>query len=485
MRHASSLLFATMAGVLPHVAPAGQSDSGIVVRAVRFYRADLNRTRVKGLVQIPLSMLQPSGGGSGQRSFTVGVRVSDSAGLTLYEQSWKSHASGRVQPDDAYTVEIVDFAVAPGTYHLDVSVADSTSGLGANSGVGLRALSAADGASDLLIAPEMRLATSDDTVPRPGEFRTGNNMVTAVARVELTPLRSMVYYLLEAYADSAATGTMQVAIRDSSGATSVRTPEVPVNVTKGGSILRGQLDLTGLPPGSYTMLASLRVGARAIERSAGFTMAGLGETLARDSARREAAKITDEGFFASLSPAQLDSAKAPLIYVAESGEMGGWNAGMSLDAKRRFLINFWQKRDPTPGTVRNERREQFYEAISFANRTYREGGRRATPGWRSDRGRVYAKNGEADDVYRRQQEGSAPPYEVWRYARGKGYYYIFVDRTGLGAYQLVYSSDPKEPGVPTWDLILGRRAVSDAGQFLGIDLFASIRRQDLNPRQRF
>lgn len=485
MHYALSLFLASVAGVLPLVAPAGQSESSLVVRAVRFYRADLNRTRVKGLVQIPLAMLQSTGGDSGRRIFTVGVRVSDSTGLTLYEQSWQSHASGSVQPEGAYTVEIVDFAVAPGTYRMDVSVADSISGRRANSGVEVRALSAADGASDLMIAPEMRLATADDTVPRPGEFRTGNSLVTAVARVELTPLRSMVYYLLEAYADSAATGTMRVAIRTSSGATSIQTPEVPISVTQGGSILRGQLDLTGLPPGAYTMMAMLRIGERTVERSAGFTMAGLAETLARDSARRVEDKISDEGYFASMTPAQLDSARAPLIYIAESGEMGVWNAGMSLNARRRFLAEFWQKRDPTPGTLQNERREQFYGAIAYANRQYKEGGRKATPGWRSDRGRIYAKSGEPDDVYRRQQEGQAPPYEVWRYTRGKGYYYIFADRTGFGAYQLVYSNDPKEPGVPTWDTILGRRAVGDAGQFLGVDLFASIRRQDLNPRQRF
>ena len=38
-----------------------------------------------------------------------------------------------------------------------------------------------------LVAPEMRLATADDTVPRPGEFRTGNNLVTAAAQVRADP----------------------------------------------------------------------------------------------------------------------------------------------------------------------------------------------------------------------------------------------------------------------------------------------------------
>jgi GWxTD domain-containing protein len=157
---------------------------------------------------------------------------------------------------------------------------------------------------------------------------------------------------------------------------------------------------------------------------------------------------------------------------------------MSVAAKRRFLAEFWTRRDPTPGTDRNERREGFYEAIAYADRTYKEGGRKTVPGWRSDRGRVYAKYGKPDDVLQRQQEGQAPPYQVWRYTSGKGAYYIFVDRSGFGAYQLVYTNDLTERSLPNWGDLLGRRAVADAGQFLGVDL-TTIRRDENDPRQRF
>jgi GWxTD domain-containing protein len=233
------------------------------------------------------------------------------------------------------------------------------------------------------------------------------------------------------------------------------------------------------------MVASLKLGDREIERSAQFTMAGLDETVSRAVARREAGRVTDVGYFDAMSGPQLDSAQAPLGYIAESGELSSWTRGMSLAAKRRFLTAFWTRRDPTPGTARNERREGFYEAIAFADRTYKEGGRKAVPGWRSDRGRVYAKYGAPDDVLRRQQEGQAPPYEVWRYTTGKGAFYIFVDRTGFGAYQLVYTNDLTETSLPAWGDLLGRRAVADAGQFVGVDLLSASRREEIVPRQRF
>lgn len=476
------LAAATMAAPLVTVP---QNDSGLVLRAVRFYRPDQDRTRVKGLVQIPFSMIQSSSGTSGQLNYSVSVRVVDSTGLTLYQQSWRNRARAQGASTGAYTVEIVDFAVAPGKYRLEVGVEDSVSGRKITGGIDVQALSDKDGASDLLVAPEMRLATANDTVPRPGEFRTGDNLVTAAAKVQLTPLRAKVFYLLEAYSDSGEAGTMSVAIRGTGGSVIIKTPEVPVTVNGGGSVLQGQLDLAGLPQGDYTMVASLKLGARSIERSADISMAGLQETLARDSALRQADRITDQGYFAAMPAEELDAAKAPLLYIAESGELSPWDDELSLEAKRRFLTNFWRKRDPTPGTARNERREGFYEAIAYANREYKEGGRKAVAGWRSDRGRIFARYGPPDDVLRRQNEGRAPPYEVWRYTKGKGSYYIFADRTGFGAFQLIYSNDLREPGIPSWADVVGRKAVDDAGEFLGVDLFSVARRDDTGARQQY
>jgi hypothetical protein len=79
-------------------------------------------------------------------------------------------------------------------------------------------------------------------------------------------------------------------------------------------------------------------------------------------------------------------------------------------------------------------------------------------------------------VLRRQQEGRAPRYEVWSYAKGRGNYYIFADRSGFGAYTLLHSNDLKEPGLPGWGELLGAPAIDDAGRWLGVDLFAASRR---------
>jgi hypothetical protein len=340
---------------LPVAAAAMQTDPGLVLRAVRFYRADQDLTRVKGIVQIPYALVRQTGLGN---AYTVSIRVADASGLTLYQQSWQTKVSART-PEDAYAVEIVDFTVAPGTYRLEVAVGDSASGRQTTQTVNVEALSKSAKASDLLASPAIRVAAANDTVPKPGEFRAGNNLVTAAARVVLTPLRSHVYYLMEAYAPTEQVGRMGVAIRDSAGKPIVETPPLDVTVAPGGSMLKGQLDLTGLPPGDYTMTSRLQLGGETIERSAVLTMAGLTETLVRDSAARDAARITDEGYFAAMGMDELNQAKEPLGYVAEGRELSTWDKDMSLAVKRRFLTEFWKRRDPTPGTPRNERREQF------------------------------------------------------------------------------------------------------------------------------
>jgi hypothetical protein len=107
-------------------------------------------------------------------------------------------------------------------------------------------------------------------------------------------------------------------------------------------------------------------------------------------------------------------------------------------------------------------------AIEFANRTYWE---KKTPGWKTDRGRVFAKNGAPDELLHREQEQRAPPYEVWKYARS-GEWYIFADLTGIDNWKLMTSTDLRETRIPDWRNRLGEDAVRDAGRFLQVDFYS-------------
>ncbi|MEO6055503.1 MAG: GWxTD domain-containing protein, partial [Gemmatimonadales bacterium] len=427
-------------------------DAGLVLRAVRSYRAEQGRTEVNAFVQVPYDVLEPTGeGNTGALSYRVGVKVTDSTGLTLLQQSWHNHAPAAVRVPSAFAVEMVRFSLAPGRYDLEVNVEDSVSGRKVKSAVALEGYPSAPAASDLLLSPQIRPVTTGDTVPRPAELRWGRMLVTAAARLELTPLRSTAFYLLEAYSAKGAKGTLKVRVMDSTGKALTTTSGTPVTVPGGGGVLKGQLDLSGLPPGRYTMAASLQLGGDTVERSAAFDMAGLDETLEKDVARREASLGTDEGYFDAMDEQALDVAKEPLMLIAESGELSKYGKDLSLRAKRRFLTEFWQQRDLQPGSPENETRKRFYDAVAFANRSYGEKGKNAPPGWKTDRGRIYVRNGTPEERLQRPQAGRAPPYEVWRFRSPKDRYYVFIDRAnGLGNYQLVYSNDLKEQGQPNW-----------------------------------
>lgn len=459
--------------LLPRLVAAQAATESLALRALRYYRAEnQGQTRVRMLIQIPYAFMQPAGN---QLSYQVGVKVLDAQGLTLHSDAWRNHAPAGAQVRGAFGLDMIDFAVAAGKYSVAVDVTDSTSGRTLAATLPLEGYASVPDASDMLLASSMRVAEAGDTVPRLGEIRRGNTLFTAAARLHLTPLRPQAFYLLEAYNGGAeTTGTMIVSVLDGSGKSIFQTPPAPVRVAEGGGLLKGHVDLEGLPPGQYQMKLAVELPSRRFERTAELVMAPLEETLARDTVRMAAEKATDAGYFKYMEGPALDSAFAPLVYLAEGSELRAWDKTLSDDAKRKFLTDFWARRDPSPGTPQNEAREGYYEGIAFANRNYRE---RKVPGWKTARGRIYIRNGPPDDVLRRPSEAKAPPYEVWRYTRGKQRWYIFADLSnGFGSYRIMNSDDLREPRRADWRDIMTEEAVRDAGRFLNVDFYGSTER---------
>jgi GWxTD domain-containing protein len=411
--------------------------------------------------------------------YTVSAQVSDSTGLALLAEPWtwskRVPAGARIL--GATGLELMEFPVVAGRYTMNLTVTDSGSGRIVHATAPVTGFATPPTASDLLLSPAMRTAGAGDSVPQPGELRRGNTILVPAVELRLTPMRTKAFYLLEAYTgDSDETsGTMQVSVVDSAGKSLFRTAPSAVPVPAGGGTLEGQLDLDGLPPGHYDFVVTLDLNGQRIERRAPFSMASMQETLARDSARGSVAGTTvatasgDETYFGAMDEAQLDSAEAPLILIAKSSQLRGYDK-LSVSAKRRFLVEFWQKLDSRPETPGNEERDRFYQAIAYADQAFRVGRGRQEPGWRTDRGRIYAKYGAASDQLSRAPGGGAPAYEVWRYTRGKPRFYIFADRNGFGSYQLIYTNDLNENGVPNWRELLSRTAIQDIGNYLGFAL---------------
>lgn len=449
---------------------AGQNPpDDLELHAVRFYQRQGQVTQVKAFVQIPTVLLEPAGSGpTAAMTYLMDVRVRDSTGLELVHNTWSGKVQSAARGPGATALEILEFPVKPGQYRIEVGVSDSISGRKLASDIAVEGFGSQPAVSDLLLAPMIRTAGADST-PRPGEIRSGDLLVAAAAGLRLTPLRSRAYYLLETYNEAADSGRLAITVAGADGKALLSTAPATTLLPAGGGVLTGSLDLAGLPEGQYRLTARIEMNGRTIERAAEFSMAPLEETMAREANRRAAARDTDEGYFGEMTVEQLDAAAAPLSLIAKRGELSAYDKDLSLQAKRRLLTRFWAERDPTPETPRNEMRETFYQAIAYADSNFRERGQGQVPGWKTDRGRIYTKYGEPEEVLRRQQEGYAPPYEVWRYSRGKGRYFIFADRTGFGAFKLMASNDLQEVRDPNWQRILGTPALEDIAIYLNLD----------------
>jgi GWxTD domain-containing protein len=474
MRRWKLLAGLTAISALAPTAMVGQAEQSVAVRAFRFYRSEGHQTLVTAFVEVPYDLLEAPVAANGELSYGVVVQISDANGTKLNEAAWPGRAKADLRGMKASKLEILDFSLAPGKYHVAVTVTDSVSGRQFSSNTDVEAWAESPKASDLMLSPGMRLATDSDTMPRQGERRWGNTMVTPALRLQLTPVRAKAFYLLEAYAASPDSGTMQVQVTDSAGHSVIGTRPAAVRLAVGGSVLKGQLDLAGLPAGRYRMTIQLATAGWKDERSDDFVMTDLQEALQREQDVAALGKDSDEGYFGAMTSAQLDDAEAPLVYLTSSDSLSVWKTGLSLQAKQQFLTRFWAQRDPTPGTPKNELRDRFYALIAAANRQYRENGSIAGPGWKSDRGRVFVKYGRPTDLLDRPTpSGKSPPYQVWRYSSGKDTYYVFVDRSGLGSYKLIATNNIRETQTPGFREILGADALQDVSRWLGIDLFSN------------
>lgn len=437
----------------------GGEEGGISLSARRFYREGVGTT-VHGVCRVPFGLLEPVRGGSdGFAAYRVSLVVRDTSGLALTEQTWDQRVPNTMlEVSSASSAEQFRFALAAGRYTVEATVTDSASGRVIREQIDLEAFGDRPLASDLILSTGIRQA-SDSGQAASGELALGGFLVTAQTEPVLTPTQSQLFYYVEVYPGRAADISVRARVRRADGEAVIASEPETVSVAEAGVATSG-LELAGLPPGEYRLELDLAFPDTTLVRGAPFRMASF-ETEAA-IARAVGAQSTD--VFGRFLETQLDSLYRPLVYIQEGGERGVYD-GLSVEAKRNYLRQFWQRRDPTPATPQNEAREDYYRQIAHANREFREGGAGDVPGWRTDRGRIFIRYGEADETLRRPAAGPTQPYEVWKYTRGRPRKFVFLDQTGLGHYVLIYTDERREPSYANWEQLLGPEAVLDVQRF--------------------
>ncbi len=92
---------------------------------------------------------------------------------------------------------------------------------------------------------------------------------------------------------------------------------------------------------------------------------------------------------------------------------------------------FWQDKDPNPSTEINEKEEEYFSRIEYAEKHFAKGDK----GYRSDRARIYVQYGPPDEIESRPFAIDRPAEEIWYYYQNNRTF-VFVDRFGSGEFVL-------------------------------------------------
>jgi GWxTD domain-containing protein len=133
----------------------------------------------------------------------------------------------------------------------------------------------------------------------------------------------------------------------------------------------------------------------------------------------------------------LEDQMTQLRYVASQNE---WQVLRSVPASKYLsaIESFWKANDPSPGTVRNENREKFYQRVLRADEMFTV--HKKLKGWNSDRGRIYIKYGEPDEIVSESYPLGRYPNIIWTYYK-QDREFIFADTKGFGLYTLRNKED--------------------------------------------
>jgi GWxTD domain-containing protein len=89
-----------------------------------------------------------------------------------------------------------------------------------------------------------------------------------------------------------------------------------------------------------------------------------------------------------------------------------------MEERDRFIGAFWLRRDPTPGTLHNERKKEHERRIHYADQWFRDADSPGTFGYQTTRGAVHVLLGQPDSIDAAVEDGE--PYEYWRYSDVNG-----------------------------------------------------------------
>ncbi len=154
--------------------------------------------------------------------------------------------------------------------------------------------------------------------------------------------------------------------------------------------------------------------------------------------------------FAGVTEELLDEMRQQVEYIITTDEREAYKAAKTLEQKRNFFERFWATRGGTSA------RRAYMNKIEEANRRFSQG---STPGYKMDKGRVFIKYGEPQNIERENSSSNQKPYEIWQYENlptQGSVIFIFADRMGFGRYELIHSTAIGEVHNQNWQQVVNQ-----------------------------
>lgn len=423
------------------------------------FRYDASQVYTEIYYAVPLSGLKFLETETGSWQAQALIRFSISKNDSLWrEEAWKMEKNvatlAEIRSGQAM-VDVARYVTDPGKYRFVMSLEDlHTPGTVQTMP---REITLADFPADRLSLSQIELASAIKSIPPDPENRFYKNGLEVIPKPDAIfgTEAPLLYYYVEVYNLSSASFSgayrTQCQILDANGQpTPLVKPRLQTKRAQSASAEAGMFNVSALPTGVFDLQFAVIDSNRAVLQSTtkrfyiyhpdSMKTAAPGTPALAEKVSREYQTASEE---------ELDEHFARAKYIADQEETKAYKSLTSVAAKRQFLTAFWQRRDPTANTARNEFKLDYDNRLAYANEHLQNYSR---AGWKTDRGRVYIVYGPPDDVERFVNNALSYAYEIWHYDRIEGgVIFVFVQLQSIGEYVQMHSTKRGEPQNKDWE----------------------------------
>jgi GWxTD domain-containing protein len=368
-------------------------------------------------------------------------------------QAWRipfSTSDSSILLTSRYYVDVIGFLMKPDVYRLYVVGRDRSDAARSDSLSFALALQPVE--SKQIALSDLELCTSINSM----EKDSVNKFVKNTYEVKPNPSRifgstqPVIFYYVESYnllKNKSANYYTKIEVANSVGKEVITHERIKRRVNE-SNVEVGTVKVNTLRTGAYTLRFSAVDSVDNTSYTSSKKFFVYNPTLPMDSLTTgtEGSVLASE--YATMSEAELDREFEFVRYIATRDELAQYKNIKGVEAKRKSLFEFWNKRDDDPTTPGNTVKTEYLKRIDYCIQHFKAGFRE---GWKTDRGRVFIVYGPPDEIERHANEVDVKPYEVWLYNSIQGgVQFIFGDRSGFADYVLLHSTHREELHDENW-----------------------------------